>query len=88
MEKNSRRSIGIRFLLKLPFWVKEAVWRRDEGRCAFAEPGGGRCAKRAKLEYDRVLAWARGGRTDDPENTRLLCRAHNRLFSGRLTGGV
>lgn len=62
---------------RVPQAVRDVVWRRDEGRCAFVSPDGRRCESTAWLEYDHVRPWARGGRSDDPANIRLLCRAHN-----------
>lgn len=70
----------------VPSWVKRAVWRRDAGRCAFRGEGGRRCGSRAALQYDHVLPWAIGGRSDDPANIRLLCRAHNGLEARRALG--
>jgi hypothetical protein len=58
-------------------WLRDAVWRRDGGRCAFISEDGVRCEARSKLEYDHILPWAQGGSSADPANIRLLCRAHN-----------
>jgi hypothetical protein len=71
----------------VPQWVRDRVWNRDGGRCAFVAPDGPRCAARRRLEYDHVLPWARGGSSDDPDNIRLLCRAHN-LFLARRDFGA
>lgn len=62
-----------------PRWVKTAVYRRDGGRCVFTNAEGRRCEARRGLEYDHILPWALGGRSDEPNNIRLLCRAHNQL---------
>lgn len=67
-------------------WIRDAVWRRDGGRCAYTAEDGTRCAATTQLEYDHIIPWARGGRSDDPENIRLLCRPHN-LFLARKTFG-
>lgn len=69
-----------------PKWVEDIVWRRDGGRCAYLGPEGLRCGETAWLELDHVVPWARGGRSDDPENIRLLCRAHNHAEAARLFG--
>ncbi|MCR4294964.1 MAG: HNH endonuclease [Elusimicrobia bacterium] len=61
----------------IPRWVRSKVYRRDEGRCVFTSEDGRRCDARRGLEYDHILPWAMGGRSDDPDNIRLLCRAHN-----------
>ena len=62
---------------RIPEWVKDAVWRRDDGRCAFLEQEGRRCGSTGWLEFDHVKPFALGGSSDDPGNVRLLCRAHN-----------
>lgn len=71
---------------RIPRWVRDRVWRRDEGRCAFISPDGRRCAARSGLEFDHVKPWALGGGSDDPRNVRLLCRAHNLLLARRTFG--
>lgn len=60
-----------------PRWVRSVVYRRDGGRCVFVSEHGRRCDARRGLEYDHIVPWAKGGRSDDPANIRLLCRAHN-----------
>lgn len=69
-----------------PAWVKRAVWARDSGHCAFRAPDGTRCRSKAGLQYDHIVPWALGGRSDDPANIRLLCRSHNRLEARRVLG--
>jgi hypothetical protein len=69
----------------IPASVKRAVWRRDDGRCAFAGREG-RCGERGFLEYHHVKPYAAGG-TATTANIELRCRAHNAheasLFFGR-----
>lgn len=62
----------------VPLSMRLEVWRRDEGRCAFAADDGRRCAEKSGLEYDHIRPYAMGGATD-ADNLRLLCRAHNQL---------
>lgn len=69
-----------------PAWVKRAVWRRDGGHCSFRGEGGRLCRSTAGLQYDHIIPWALGGRSDDPANIRLLCRTHNRLEARRSFG--
>jgi hypothetical protein len=71
----------------IPQWVKDEVWARDGGRCAFIPPDGKRCPEREGLEFDHVVPWALGGRSHDPRNIRLLCRGHNQMMARRLFGG-
>lgn len=59
----------------VPAAVKRAVWRRDEGRCAFVGRSG-RCAETAWLEFHHVQPYADGGRSS-VDNIQLRCRAHN-----------
>ena len=66
--------------------VKDAVWLRDEGRCAFVSPEGRRCDAVEFLEYDHIKPWAAGGVSDDPANIRLLCRTHNALTARLIFG--
>lgn len=69
-----------------PAWVKRAVWRRDGGHCSFRGEDGRLCSSTAGLQYDHIIPWALGGRSDDPANIRLLCRTHNRLEARRSFG--
>lgn len=70
----------------IPRRVKDAVWLRDGGRCTFTGRSGRRCRERGGLEFDHLIPFALGGRSDDPSNIRLLCKAHN-LFLARRTFG-
>ena len=55
--------------------ILRAVWKRDDGRCAFIGTDG-RCAERGLLESHQVVPFADGGATT-LDNLRLYCRAHN-----------
>jgi len=65
--------------------VRDEVWKRDKGRCAFVAPGGRRCNSRWDLEIDHIVPVARGG-GNEPGNLRLLCARHNRLEAEREFG--
>ena len=56
--------------------VRDAVFLRDGGQCAFKSADGLRCASREWLELDHILPRARGG-LDNANNLRVLCRGHN-----------
>lgn len=71
---------------RIPRRVEDEVWRRDGGRCAFIGSGGVRCGETAWLELDHVVPFALGGRSDEPANVRLLCRAHNQSEARRIFG--
>jgi hypothetical protein len=70
----------------IPMWVRREVWKRDGGRCVYVAQDGRACADRSWLEFDHVVPFARGGRSDDPGNVRLLCRAHNQAEARRAFG--
>jgi len=70
----------------IPKWVKDEVWRRDSGRCAYVGPDGVRCGETAWLEWDHIIPWALGGGSKDSANIRLLCRAHNQAEATRVFG--
>lgn len=70
----------------VPKWVRRAVRKRDGGRCAFRCSDGRRCQERSWLEYDHIVPFAQGGRSDDPRNIRLLCRAHNQQAARAIFG--
>ncbi len=59
----------------IPAAVRRAVWRRDQGQCAFVGTHG-RCVERAFLEFHHVEPHAAGGPAS-VENIQLRCRAHN-----------
>jgi 5-methylcytosine-specific restriction endonuclease McrA len=61
----------------IPAKVKSAVWARDDGRCAWRDGDGTLCGSKDWIEYDHLRPFAKGGRSDDPRNIRLLCRVHN-----------
>jgi hypothetical protein len=54
----------------IPSAVRNAVWRRDQGRCV-------ECSSRENLEYDHVIPVSRGGANTE-RNLQLLCMQCNR----------
>jgi len=82
---NSKRSVLPQKLEKhsryIPVAVKEEVWERDEARCSYVSPDGMACKSTHFLQWDHQLPFCLGGRSDDVENIRLLCRTHNRLMA-------
>ncbi len=63
---------------RIPEWVLRKVRERDGNRCASVSREGARCGERRFLQFDHIVPWSRGGRSDDPGNVRQLCAAHNR----------
>ena len=60
----------------IPPHVKDAVWRRDQGRCAT-------CGSNERLEFDHIIPHARGG-SNTYRNVQLLCEPCNRSKSDGL----
>jgi len=75
------RRLGSRHI---PAAVRRVVWRRDQGRCAFAGPQG-RCTETGRLEFHHIIPFADGGPTS-AENLALRCRAHNGFESEKRFG--
>ncbi|MBI3298511.1 MAG: HNH endonuclease [Elusimicrobia bacterium] len=71
---------------RVPKRVRDEVWRRDGGRCSYAGTDGIICGATGWLEFDHVTPWAKGGKSDDPANIRLLCRIHNAAEARREFG--
>lgn len=71
----------------IPMAVRQAVFRRDGGRCTFVGDTGQRCDSCHSLEFDHVVPIARGGLTT-ADNLRLRCRTHNRLEAERSFGAA
>ena len=69
----------------LPSAVRRTVLERDGVRCTWRAPDGTRCESRAWLEHDHIDPRGQGG-SDNPENIRIRCRAHNRLGAERTYG--
>ena len=65
--------------------VRRQVFARDGEQCTFTDEHGNRCPCRSRLELDHVIPRACGG-TDDVDNLRVRCRAHNRLYAEECFG--
>ena len=61
----------------IPSWVKQAVYKRDKGKCVL-------CASEDHLHFDHDLPYSRGGASIMPENVRLLCARHNLQKAARI----
>ena len=69
----------------IPKDVREAVQKRDGGRCSYVSPLGERCPECSGLQYDHIIPVAFGGETS-VENVRLLCGCHNQLAADQSFG--
>ena len=78
----SRKSSSSRHI---PAAVRDEVYTRDGGQCAFEARDGTRCGARKGLEIDHVVPVAAGG-SNHPSNLRLLCPAHNLRAAERTLG--
>lgn len=54
----------------IPRALKNAVWRRDGGKCAV-------CNATEKLHFDHIIPISKGGASNTAENIQLLCARHN-----------
>lgn len=77
--QKSAKPVPVTESRRVPNRVRDIVWARDGGRCAFISSEGRRCGARRGLELDHIRPFSAGGRSDDPANIRLLCREHNQL---------
>jgi 5-methylcytosine-specific restriction endonuclease McrA len=60
----------------VPAAVRDEVWRRDGGQCAFIGSTGHRCTSRHQLQVHHLHPFALGG-PSIATNLALRCRAHN-----------
>jgi 5-methylcytosine-specific restriction endonuclease McrA len=73
----------------IPTVVKRAVWRRDGGACSFVSKINGKtCGSRHRLQMDHIRPFSMGGKSDEPENLRLLCFQHNQAERVRVLGSA
>lgn len=71
--------------IELPESVRREVWRRARGRCQALLANGKVCGSTWQCQVDHIRPIARGG-TNDLENLRLVCRAHNLEAARELFG--
>src|SRR6185369_10907111 len=60
----------------IPAAVRREVWRRDSGRCCYADGQGRRCRETSNIEFHHRAPFAMGG-PPTPKNIELRCAAHN-----------
>jgi hypothetical protein len=61
----------------IPSAVKQAVWKRDQGRCID-------CGSNDNLHFDHILPFSKGGSSVLVDNIQLLCARHNLKKSNKL----
>ena len=65
------------FKRAIPSWVKQAVYKRDKGKCAI-------CGAEDQLHFDHELPYSKGGTGLTPTNVRILCARHNLAKGARI----
>lgn len=66
--------------------MKDQVWKRDKGKCAFVGSNGKRCNSGYNIQFDHFpVPFARGG-PNTVSNLRLLCAKHNRYTAELVYG--
>jgi len=70
----------------IPVAIKDEVWERDQAKCSYVSADGKACESKHFLEWDHETPFCLGGRSDDVENIRVLCRSHNRLMATQHFG--
>ncbi len=68
----------------IPAGIRDAVFRRDDGRCTYVGKNGVRCGATVHLQIDHIRPFCRGGK-HTIDNLRLLCGKHNRLAARKLS---
>jgi len=70
----------------IPKSVKQQVWKKYNGKCAFVGVNNRRCNSDRCLQYDHYpVPFARGG-PSTVSNLRLLCAKHNRYTAEQVYG--
>ena len=69
----------------VPREVQRAVWRRDNGQCAFVAPTGRRCTELTFLEFHHVQPYGMQGPAT-VENISLRCWRHNQYEAQLIFG--
>ena len=75
-EIDQRPATGV-FRRAIPSWVKQAVYKRDKGRCVI-------CCAEDQLHFDHDLPHSKGGTGLTPQNVRILCARHNLQKGARI----
>ncbi len=86
LEHSDPKSSDSELLAQISPALRNKILYRDNGACVFVDPETGRCCgSRERVEVDHIISRALGG-TDEPDNLRTLCRAHNLMMARRAFG--
>jgi 5-methylcytosine-specific restriction endonuclease McrA len=69
----------------IPVKIRDAVFKRDGGKCTYKGTNGRRCGSTWRLQIDHIKPFAMGG-ANTIDNLRLLCGRHNRLAAEKVYG--
>ena len=61
----------------IPSAVKQAVWKRDRGRCVL-------CGSEDELHFDHIISYSQGGASATADNVQILCARHNLSKGARI----
>ena len=64
------RTIQLAHTRVIPSTVKQAVFKRDKGKCV-------QCGATDNLHFDHILPFSKGGTSASESNIQLLCARHN-----------
>ena len=80
-----KRSAGDCTRRHIPAATRDRVFIRDGERCTYVGVNGERCGCTQGLQIDHINPYGMGG-SNELENLRLLCGAHNRLAAEQAYG--
>jgi len=85
-QDNPRKSSAKTDTRYIPKGVKQQVWKKYNGKCAFVGSNNKRCNSDYYLQFDHYpVPYARGG-PSTVNNLRLLCAKHNRFTAEKVYG--
>jgi hypothetical protein len=61
----------------IPAAIKRAIWKRDDGCCAFTNQTGKKCGSRHRVQFDHYPTPHALGGPSTEQNLRLACFQHN-----------
>lgn len=73
----SKKEDDFEFSRRIPTYIKQLVWERDEGKCV-------QCGSVQNLHFDHIIPFSKGGSSTDPKNVQLLCGQHNLQKSAHI----
>jgi len=86
LQQKPRKSSAKTDTRYIPKSVKQQVWKKYNGKCAYIGSNNKRCNSGFHLQYDHYpIPYARGG-PSTTKNLRLLCAKHNRFTAEKLYG--